>query len=114
AGQGSNVLIDADTVIVLADQADVARVGGPSGVERYRERARIRGVEIARAWARADSESSQPIFQLAQSYGAAQMPDSALRVLERAMSRPATAVPGLRLALLAFQVSQGDTGAAGT
>ncbi len=114
AGQGSNVLIDADTVLVLADQADVVRLGGPSGIERYRERARIRGVEIARAWARTDSESSQPILQLAQSYGAAQMPDSALRVLERAVSRPATAVPGLRLALLAFQVSHGDTGAAGT
>lgn len=114
AGQGSNLLIDADTTILLADQQDVARLGGPAAVERYREEARIAGVEIARAWARADPESIQPILQLAQSHGAAGQLDSATAVLEQALARPATAVPTLRLTLLALQVTRGDTAAAGT
>ena len=53
------------------------------------EGARIRGVEIARAWARADPESTQPILQLAQSYMAARMPDSARLVLERLINERA-------------------------
>ncbi len=112
AGQGSNVLIDADTSLLVTGEADVARLGGPAGIERYRERARIRGMEIARAWARADPETVQPILQLAQTYSAARMPDSARTVLERALARPATAVPTLRLALLGLQVTQGDSGLA--
>jgi len=114
AGQGSGLLIDADSAILVADSAMLRRLGGQAGVIRYRDAATRRGVEIARAWARADPESIQPILQLAQSHGAAGQQDSARAVLERAMARPRTAVPTLRLNLLEAQVALGDTSAAAT
>lgn len=114
AGQGSGLLIDADTVILVADSAAAARLGGPAVVNRFRDAATRRGVEIARAWARADTESSQPILQLAQSFTAAGLPDSAHAVLARALEDPARAAPVLRLNLLATEVGRGDSALAGT
>ncbi len=114
AAQGSNLLISGDSTLMLAEQSDVTRLGGPAAVQRYRDAAALEGVTIARAWARADSESPQPILQLAQSLVAARQSDSAAAVLVEALRRPALASPAIRLVLLATQIGNGDTAAAAT
>lgn len=114
AAQGSNVLVDGDTALMYTTEAEALRLGGLPGIERFRERARLDGLEIARAWARADPESVQPILQLAQSYSAAGSLDSALAVVGRALEHPGTAVPTIRLTQLALQVEAGDTAMRGT
>lgn len=112
--QGSNLLIDADTAILITSSQVVDRLGGAAAVERTQERARRAGVTIARAWARADPESTQPILQLSQSYAAARQFDSAEAVLRRALENPVTAVPALRLNLLQIYSATGDSGMAAT
>jgi tetratricopeptide (TPR) repeat protein len=79
-----------------------------------RDSARRKGLEIARAWVRADNGSVQSTLQLAQSYDAAGQRDSAYGVLRAALSRPQTASPLMRMTLLAMQVQSGDTGVAET
>lgn len=110
ASQGSNLLVDADSMILYTDEQGVARLGGAAGIRRYREAASRRGLEIARAWARADSGSTQPVLQLVQSYNAAGLPDSATAVLRRALNRPGTATPTIWLSLLSQQAATADTG----
>jgi len=109
AGQNSNLLIDGDSIIVFTDEAGVARLGGATGIQRYRDAANRRGIEIARAWARADTGSTQPILQLVQSYNAASLPDSALAVIRQALARPSTATPTIWLSLLSQQVARADS-----
>ncbi len=110
SSQGSNLLVDADSLIMYTDEQGVARLGGPAGIRRYRDAAARRGIEIARAWARADSGSTQPVLQLVQSYNAAALPDSATAVLRRALNRPGTATPTIWLSLLSQQAATADTG----
>ena len=112
AAQGSGLIIVGDSAIMIADSADVRRVGGPEAVRRMRAAAAERGVVIARAWAGADAESAQPILQLAQSFSAANRSDSANAVLQRALHNPVVAQPIIRLASLSAQISTGDSGLA--
>jgi serine/threonine-protein kinase len=85
-----------------------------SAVLAHRDSARRRGLEIARAWVRADDGSVQSTTQLAQSFEAAGQRDSAFAVLRAALARPQSASPTLRMQLLALQVQSGDTGVAST
>ncbi len=79
-----------------------------------RDSARRRGIEIARAWMRADDGSVQSTLQLAQSFDAAGQRDSAFSVLRAALATERTATPTIRMQLLAMQVQAGDTGVAST
>ena len=113
SGGGSGLIIAGDSAILL-DSATNARLGA-AGVSRLREEARVRGLDIARAWTRAEAGSMQPFVQLAQSHGAASQPDSAIRVLREALasgSRSGAAVA--RATLLGFEEEVGDSGATQT
>ena len=79
-----------------------------------RDSARRKGVEIARAWVRADDGSGQSTLQLAQSFEAAGQRDSAFAVLRAALAGGRAASPTIRMQLLAMQVQTGDTGVAST
>jgi tetratricopeptide (TPR) repeat protein/TolB-like protein len=114
SASGSNLLISGDSALLISGPSDVARLGGPAGVQRMRDQSAITGVEISKAWLRADSESSQPVIQLAQSFAAAGHDDSGAAVLQNAMARPSTASPMVRMTLLQSQVGRGDTAAAAT
>jgi tetratricopeptide (TPR) repeat protein len=104
----SDVVIMNDSVLVL-DSAAVRRLGVPR-IEALRADARTRGLEIARAWNRADDQSSQAAFQLSQTYASAGQPDSSIAVLRESLSKPRSGAALTRLALLQFQGITGDTG----
>ncbi len=110
ANPQSGLLLAGDSmrVVTTPEQALSAEA------ERQREVARARGLEIARAWARADQRSVQSVVQLAQSFDAAGMRDSARAALRDAMGRRPGGDVLLRTGLLAYQVMHGDTGAATT
>lgn len=114
SASGSNLLISGDSALLISGPTDVARLGGQAKVQRLRDAAAITGVEISKAWMRADPESSQPVIQLAQSFTAAGHDDSAGAVLLSALARPSTATPAVRMALLQSQVARGDTAVAAT
>jgi serine/threonine-protein kinase len=82
--------------------------------EQQREQARSRGLEIARAWARADQRSVQSVVQLAESFNAAGLHDSARAVLQDAIGKRPGGDVVLRTGLLSYQVLHGDTGATAT
>jgi tetratricopeptide (TPR) repeat protein/predicted Ser/Thr protein kinase len=109
AAQGGNLVVSSDSSILITDSADVARLGGPEALRQLRAGAAERGLEIARAWASADTESPQPVLQLMQSYVAAQQFDSAVAVIDNSLARPASAKPILRLSSLALHLNQGDS-----
>jgi serine/threonine-protein kinase len=113
SGGGSGLIIAADSAILL-DSATASRLGAAT-VSRLRNEASARGLDIARAWTRAEAGSMQPFVQLAQSHGAANQPDSAIRVLRDALasgSRSGAAVA--RATLLGFEEEVGDSGATQT
>jgi tetratricopeptide (TPR) repeat protein len=95
------------------DSANVRRLGQPR-IEQLQAEARQRGIAIARAWTRADDQSTQSFFQLSQSFAAASQPESSIAVLREALRRPRSGSALARLSLLQFEEARGDTGAAGT
>jgi TolB-like protein len=103
AQPNSDITFQGDSAVVVSDNAAPATVA-------LRDSARRRGLEIARAWYRADNGSSQSTLQLAQSFEAAGRRDSAFVVMRAALARPSTANPTIRMQLLAMQVQTGDTG----
>jgi tetratricopeptide (TPR) repeat protein len=109
---GNIFTVDGDSAVAI-DSGTVARLGMPR-IDSMRMRARRRGIEIAKAWARADDQSTQGFFQLAQSYASANHPDSAVVTLREALSEPRAGAALARLALLQFEEAAGDTGAANT
>ena len=109
-GQGAMIMNDS---AFFVDSA-VARRLGPTRIDALRAEARQKGIEIARAWTRADDQSSQAFFQLAQSYASANKPDSAIAVLRESLTRPRSGAALARLALLQFQDMAGDSGVAST
>jgi tetratricopeptide (TPR) repeat protein len=112
AATGQGPLFIGDSAM-FPDSATVVRLG-QARVEALRGEARQKGIEIAKAWARADDESSQPFYQLAQSYNSAGFPDSAIAVLREALARPRSGAALARLSLLTNEEMASDTGAAGT
>ena len=112
AATGNGFAFIGDSAILL-DSAAVARLG-QARVEALRAEARQRGIEIARAWTRADNQSTQSFFQLAQSYASAGHGDSAVATLREALSKPRSGASLARLALLQFEDILGDTGGAAT
>lgn len=102
-----------DITFVGDSTVAVSNPGAPETLA-LRDSARRKGLEIAKAWARADDGSVQSTLQLAQSFDAAGQRDSAFAVLRTALARSEVASPILRLTLLAMQVQSGDTGVAST
>ena len=109
---GSGYVFIGDSA-AATDSAMVARVGLPR-IEALKAEARQRGIEIARAWTRADDKSSQAFFQLAQSFASAKQTDSAIAVLHQSLATPRSGAALARLALLQFQDIAGDTAVAST
>ncbi len=106
--QGQSVL-DGDSVLVVATPAQLAAVGGEAGVVRRRAEAGRRGLEIARGWVRADPDANTAHVALAGSFLAANQPDSAIAVTERALQRPALAKdPAALLTHVTFLVMGDD------
>src|SRR6185436_4244635 len=87
---------------------------GQPRIDALREENRRRGIEVARAWTRADDQSTQAFYQLSQSFNAARQPDSATMVLRDALRKPRSGSAMARLALLQYEEAAGDTGAANT
>ncbi len=102
AAPSGNIAFAGDSAILVRDP------GAPATLA-LRDSARRKGLEIARAWVRADNGSVQSTLQLSQSYDAAGQRDSAYAILRAALSRPQTASPLMRTSLLAMQVQGGDT-----
>lgn len=100
----SQLLLVGDSAVLITDASQQARAQG------LRDGARARGLEIARAWARADTRSSQAVLQLAQSYDAAGARDTARAVLIDALQTRRPDGAALRLSLLSLQLMHGDTG----
>jgi serine/threonine-protein kinase len=109
---GIGGLIMNDSVFFL--DTTVVRRLGRARIDALRDESRAKGVEIARAWTRADDQSSQSLFQLAQSFATAGQPESSIAVLKDALRRPRSGAALARLALLQFQDVAGDTSGAGT
>jgi tetratricopeptide (TPR) repeat protein len=109
---GAQLLITGDSALFL-DAATGARLQ-TAGVDKIRNDARKRGLEIATAWSRADEKSVQPFIQLAQSYVAAERPDSAIAALRTALEGNRSGAPGARLTMLGMQMSADDPGFAST
>jgi tetratricopeptide (TPR) repeat protein len=107
AAPNNDVTFIGDSAVVITNPAAPATLA-------LRDSARRTGLEIARAWVRADDGSVQSTTQLAQSFEAAGQRDSAFAVLRAALARPQSASPTLRMQLLALQVQSGDTGVAST
>jgi serine/threonine-protein kinase len=112
AGGSSGFVLIGDSAVAI-DSATVRQLGWPR-IDALKAEARRRGIEIARAWTRADDQSSQSFFQLAQSFGAAGQPDSGVAVLRESLRKPRSGAALTRLALLQLQDIAGDTGAAST
>ena len=112
SSQGNIFTFDGDSAIAV-DSVTVRRIG-LAGIDTLRAISQRRGIEIAKAWTRADDQSTQAFFQLAQSYGSANRPDSAVGTLRDALSKPRSGAALARLALLQFEEAAGDTGAAST
>jgi TolB-like protein len=113
AAAGSAILISGDSALVLTDS--IVAIGlGEAGIRSLRDEARRRGIEIARAWTRADDGSTRPFMQLTNSYIAANQPDSALATMHRALSKPRSGEAAARLVLLSVQMSVGDTAVGST
>jgi tetratricopeptide (TPR) repeat protein len=91
-----------DTAIILRDEAQMAALGGPTGIAKLRADAQRRGLDIARGWVRADGDASAPHFALATGYLASNNADSALAVLDRALARPTLQGPGPKLQSVMF------------
>ena len=104
ANPGSQGILQGDSVVVLASIEQLEALGGRPALTASQERASRRGLEITRGWVRADSDASTPHVALATSYAAAGEADSALAVMERALTRPALQTPGMRLQLVIFQL----------
>jgi eukaryotic-like serine/threonine-protein kinase len=103
AASNSDVVFLNDSAVQVSDPASPLTAA-------LRDSARARGLEIARAWVRADEGSAQSTLQLAQSFGAAGMRDSAVAVLRAGISRSLSGSPTIRMNLLQMQVQDGDTG----
>jgi len=102
------LLLLGDSAVLITDPAQRAKA------QALREAARAEGLEIARAWARADARSSQAVLQLAQSFDAAGARDTARAVLIEALRTPRPDGAALRLSLLSLQLMHGDTGVLAT
>ncbi|HYV99574.1 MAG TPA: serine/threonine-protein kinase [Gemmatimonadaceae bacterium] len=112
AATRSGLLISGDSALIL-DDATIARLK-PEGIQKLRDDARKRGIETARAWARADDGSTRPFLQLANSYMAAAKYDSAVITMHEALAKPRSGAAGARLALVTIQLATADTGLAAT
>jgi eukaryotic-like serine/threonine-protein kinase len=112
AAAGSGMVIMNDSALFL-DSAVVRRLGA-ARIEQLQAGARRDGIEIARAWTRADDESSQASFQLAQSFASAGQPDSAIAALKESLRKPRSGAALTRLALLQFQDAAGDSSGTAT
>lgn len=93
----SQGVLDGDTVLVLSSVDEIDALGGPPELERRRARAREIGLEMARGWVRADPDAPASHLALAAGYFAAEMPDSALAVVDRALTRPGFDTPSMRM-----------------
>jgi TolB-like protein len=112
SGPNTGLLLQADTTIILTSDAVIAKLGSTEGVDRIRAAAGRRGVEIARAWMRADPAAAQPVTQLARMFESTGQPDSAARVLREASARPGLPQAGIAISAAKFVVATADTGAA--
>jgi serine/threonine-protein kinase len=112
AATGNGPLFIGDSAF-FADSATLRRLGQPR-IEALRDDARRHGIEVARAWTRADDQSTQAFFQLAQSFSAANRLDSGIATLREALAKPRSGGPLARLALLQYEEMAGDTGANAT
>jgi eukaryotic-like serine/threonine-protein kinase len=113
AGLGNNgYTLIGDSAIAL-DSANIRRLGRPR-IDALQADAQRRGIEIARAWTRADDHSTQAFFQLAQNFLAARQTDSAIAVLRESLARPRSSSALARLTLLQAEEARNDTGAAAT
>jgi serine/threonine-protein kinase len=109
---GNGYVIIGDSAVGL-DSATVRQLGA-ARIQALQAESRRRGIEIAKAWTRTDDQSTQSFFQLAQSYATAEQPDSAIAVLRESLKKPRSGAALARLALLQFEESKGDSGAAAT
>jgi tetratricopeptide (TPR) repeat protein len=112
AATGNGPIIQNDSAFFV-DSATLARLGRPR-YDALRAEARRKGIDISKAWARADDQSTQGYYQLAQSYGAAGLTDSAIIALKQGLSRPRSGAALARIALLQFQEIANDTASNGT
>ena len=99
------LLINADTTVLITSQQDVAALGGADVLMRMTESAAARGLEISRAWVRADPGA-------AQSYAQANQPDSAAAVLRRARPSSPEQRATVRFELAKHLLATADTGVA--
>lgn len=111
SAQGSQAVLDGDTVLILTSVEQVAAMGGQPELDRRRARARDIGIEMARGWVRVDSDAPTSHLALAASYFAADMPDSALAVVDRAIARPDLDSPMMRYRRLMYQLFTDDVSA---
>jgi tetratricopeptide (TPR) repeat protein len=81
-------VLDGDSARLVYDSASIRRAGGPAAVAAMRARAEARGLELARAWARADQGARAPLTLLVQGFLVAGQRDSALATVDRALTRP--------------------------
>jgi tetratricopeptide (TPR) repeat protein len=107
AAAAGGMMVVGDSVFVV-DSGVFARLGR-EGLERLRDSVRARGIQISKAWARADHQSARPFLQLAQSYIRADQFDSAVATLREAIARPRSGGAGARVALLGTLLALGDT-----
>ncbi len=93
----SEVVFDGTRARIIRDSAALRDVGGAAGMAAMRERTRARGLELARAWARADEGAIAPNAMLVSGFLAAGLIDSAMATVDAAMARRAMQTPHARI-----------------
>lgn len=97
SGPQAQGMLDGDTVLMFRSREHLEALGGLPEFERRRARAREIGLEMARGWVRADPDAPASHLALAAGFFAAEMPDSALAVVDRALLRPGFDTPSMRM-----------------
>ncbi|MFN0097948.1 MAG: protein kinase domain-containing protein [Gemmatimonadaceae bacterium] len=104
----NGVLLVGDSIQIVADSADLKRLGGAAGIAALRDTAIARGFRATRGWVRADPDAVPAAAMLANGYIQAGQTDSALAFLDRALQRPALANSSLRFMAGIYQMVADD------
>jgi tetratricopeptide (TPR) repeat protein len=107
----SALMLAGDSVYLLADTA-ARRAMGPERIAAAKARARALAIRDATHWVELDPDAQQSYVSLADTYAAAGFADSAARVLERALARPAIHAPELAYRAALLRLSAGTPEAA--